>query len=463
MHRTARPTNRHSRRSVVKASMFFGAAGAAPVLLRTPAGAVRQTPEVSGSLVEWGFGTADTNPMAAARVAAFREAFPNVELEVVESFDEQTLLTAIASETVPDLLWLSRFETATWASRDVLMPLTDFIERDSYDTSIFYESALQESMYEDQIYGIPGGMDVRALFVNLDHLAEVGIDPAAVDTSNWDQLNEYGAQLVLQEGDVFSRWGFDNKLPQRNFWLWGQGNGGSFLNEDATEATFANEENVAALEWGVETYESQGGFQGYEGFATTWQGDEQFARGQVSMTLYEQWMMSGPIASVAPDLNFAVLPVRQNGSGPEGTPVSFVGGNSWYIPAGAKNPEAAWEYIKFMHTDETWMIGAEATKALRIEQGDRPFVPSLTGSTTADQLQIGLYEPVAKAFDDAVALFPQILEQSINRDIGRSPVAGQLEDIMADEGVEPALRGEMSAQDALDQANQSAQDAIDSF
>jgi ABC-type glycerol-3-phosphate transport system substrate-binding protein len=34
---------------------------------------------------------------------------------------------------------------------------------------------------------------------------------------------------------------------------------------------------------------------------------------------------------------------------------------------------------------------------------------------------------------------------------------------MADEGVEPALRGEMSAQDALDQANQSAQDAIDSF
>ena len=60
--------------------------------------------------------------------------------------------------------------------------------------------------------------------------------------------------------------------------------------------------------------------------------------------------------------------------------VSFVGGNSWYIPAGAKNPEAAWEYIKFLHTDETWMIGAEATKALRIEQGDRPFIPSLTGA-----------------------------------------------------------------------------------
>lgn len=463
MTRISRPRDRHSRRSLVKASMFFGAAGAAPVLLRASAGAVRQNAEVSGNLVEWGFGIAETNPMAAARVAAFQEAFPNVELEIVETFDEQKLLTAVASDTVPDVLWLSRFETATWASRDVLMPLTEMIERDSYDTSIFYESAIEESTYNDELYGIPGGMDVRALFINLDHLTEVGIDTAAIDTSNWEQLGEYAAQLVLQEGDAYTRWGFDHKAQQGNFWLWGNGNGGSFMNEDASEATYNNEENVAALDWAVRTFDGQGGYEGYQAFATTWQGDEQFARGQVSMSLYEQWMMSGPIASVAPDLNFVVLPVRENGSGADGRMVSFVGGNSWCIPAGAKNPEAAWEYIKFLHTDETWMIGAEATKALRVEQGDRPFIPSLTGSKTADQLQIELYEPVAGPFDDAVNLFPQILEQSINRDIGRSPVAGQLDDIMQSEGVEPAFGGQASAQEALDQADQSAQDAIESF
>ena len=129
---------RLTRRTAIKASMLFGAAGAAPVLLRSTS--ARQTPiaqntEVSGKLVEWGFGIAETNPMARARVLAFQEAFPNVELEIVESFDEQKLLTAVASDTVPDVLWLSRFETATWASRDVLQPLTDYIERDGYDTS----------------------------------------------------------------------------------------------------------------------------------------------------------------------------------------------------------------------------------------------------------------------------------------------------------------------------------------
>ena len=52
---------------------------------------------------------------------------------------------------------------------------------------------------------------------------------------------------------------------------------------------------------------------------------------------------------------------------------------------------------------------------------------------------------------------------SRNREISKSPVAGQLEDILRQEGVEPALAGSASAQDALDQANDSAQDAIDMF
>ncbi|MGI8404397.1 MAG: hypothetical protein ACR2OE_06480, partial [Thermomicrobiales bacterium] len=136
---------------------------------------------------------------------------------------------------------------------------------------------------------------------------------------------------------------------------------------------------------------------------------------------------------------------------------------SWYITADAKNPDAAWEFIKFMHTDDTWMIGAKAVKALRATQ-KRPYIPALTGSKTADQLQIEkLYEPIAGPFDAAVKFFPQLLEQSENREIGKSPVAGQLEDLMDKEGVEPALRKKSSAKDSLSQANTDAQDAIDSF
>jgi len=462
---------RASRRDMLKQSAGAAViAGAATGMGGISAGALRQasTPpvlntDVSGALVEWGFGVAETNPLARSRVEAFQEAYPNVNLQIVETFDEQKLLTAAAAEQLPDVIWLSRFETATWAARGVLQPLTEFIERDAYDTSNFYEAALREATFEDELYGIPGGMDVRMLFVNVDHLTEVGIDPATIDTSDWDQLSELGAQLVQSEGGNVTRWGFDHKIQAGGIWLWGRANGGSFIDEDGTEATFHDELVVDALEWGVQAYEAQGGFQAYESLATTFQGDEQFPRGQVSMSIYEQWMMSGPLVTVAPDMNFLVLPVRESGSGPEGQMYSFTGGNAWYITSGAKNPDAAWEFIKFLHSDETWRLGAMAVKAAR-EAEDRPYFPSLTGSMTADRLQIEeIYEPLGEVYDATVALLPELLAVSENREIAKSPVAGQLDDIMQNEGVEPALRGQGSAEEALATADESAQNAIDSF
>jgi multiple sugar transport system substrate-binding protein len=453
-----------TRRRLVGTGIAAGAAASmtftAPAIIR---GAARQDANVSGELIEWGFGIQETNPLARARVLAFQEAFPEVDLQVVETFEVQNLLTGAASGDLPDVIWLSRAETATWAAAGVLAPLTDFVERDGYDTSDFYPFAIEEASYNGELYGIPGGADVRGLYVNLDHLEEIGVALEDIDTSDWDQLSELGSQLVQANGDQVERWGFDHRIQANNFWLWGYGNGGQFLNEDGTEATLNHEKNVEALQWGVDAYEAQGGSQLYDAFATTFQGDQQFAQGLVSMSVYEQWMLSAAIATVAPDMNFRLLPIRERGSGPDGPIATYSGGNGWYITTGAKNPDAAWEYIKFMHTPETWRIGAEAVKALRQEQGN-PYFPSLTGRTSVDQMQIDeLYEPVGEAFDQAVELLPQLLEGSTQRELYLSPVGGQIEGIILDNGIKPALSGSMNAQEALDDANDLAQEAIDMF
>jgi multiple sugar transport system substrate-binding protein len=414
----------------------------------------------SGAVTEWGFGIQETNPLARARVLAFQEAYPDVELEIVETFDQEQLLTAAASETLPDVIWLGRFETASWASRGVLQPLDEHVERDGYDTSMFYDWALEEASYDGQLFGIPGGADVRALFVNLDHLEEAGVDPN-LDTSDWDSLSAAGEQLVLRDGDVVERWGFDHKLQAGYIWLWGQGNGGSFINEDGTEVTFDDEKVVEALQWGVDAYEAQGGYQDYQAISSTWQGDEQFARGEVSMAMYEQWMLSAAVATISPDMNFTILPIRERGSGADGPMVTFSGGNAWYITSGAQNVDAAWEFIKYLHTVDTWMVGARARKAYQQEQG-AVYFPSLSGNKIADQRQIEeLYEPINEAFDAAVELFPALVEVSNYRQIARSVVGGQLDQIMQTEGVTPALAGDLSPQEALEQADTIAQEEID--
>ncbi len=470
-HRSNRPASpRLSRRTFSVASGWMGASLAGSLSIGISRGAFAQTPaaggappalgEASGPLTEWGFGIQETNPLARARVLAFQEAYPEVDLEIVETFEQEQLLTAAASDTLPDVIWLGRFETASWASRGVLNPIDELVERDGYDTSMFYDWALEEASYDGQLYGIPGGADVRALFVNRDHLEEAGIDPE-LDTSDWDALSAAGEALVQREGDVVRRWGFDHKMQAGYIWLWGQGNGGSFINDDGTEVTFDDENVVEALQWGVDAYDAQGGYQDYQAISSTWQGDEQFARGQVSIAAYEQWMLSAAVATVAPDLNFTILPVRERGSGPDGPMVTFSGGNAWYITSGVQNEDAAWEFIKYLHTVDTWMVGAQAVKEYR-QQTDAVYFPSLTGNSIADQQQIDeLYEPINEAFDNAVQLFPELVQVSNYRQIAKSTVGGQLDQIMLTEGVTPALSGERSPQEALEEADTIAQEEID--
>jgi multiple sugar transport system substrate-binding protein len=449
-----------TRRSLLGASALGAAAAVTGPWIRR-AGA--QTPPAftrDASITSWGFGAEETNPMAYTRVNAFKQTYPNIRLELVPEFDDQKLLTGFASKQLPDLLWMDRFKIASWAARGVLAPLDDLIAKSGVDTSKYYPAALDEVTYEGKIYAIPGFMDVRALYVNLDALSEAGVDPSTLDTSNWDQLSQLGGQLVKKNGDQVERWGFDHKLQSGYIYLWGTGNGGKFLSDDASEVTFDDPKIVEALSWGVGASEAQGGFQLYESAATTWQGDEQFAHGQVAMTMYENWML-GIVARVAPDLNFQVFPAQARGQA--GRLVSYAGGPAWCIPNGAKDPEAAWQFIRFMDSTDTWRIGAQGVKQAQESQG-KPYLPSLSASPEANRMQIDeFYTSLGGQFDAAVNLWPQILEQSFIRPVSKSPAGAQLDDIIQQNGVMPALRGESSPEDAMKDADEEAQSALESL
>lgn len=449
-----------SRRSVLKGAVAGAGLAAAGLGGRRSSAHAQATPFArEASITSWGFGDEETNPMAFSRIAAFREAYPTISLELVPEFESQKLLTGFASESVPDLVWMGRADVASWAARGVLMPMDDLLGQGRIDLSQIYPAALEDVKFEGKTYGFPQFMDVRALYLNLDALGEVGTDVAGVNTGDWDQLAQLAAQLVKRNGDAVERWGFDHKMQAGWLWLWARANGGRLMSDDGTEITFTDEKVVETLEWGAKVYADQGGYQLYESVASTWQGDEQFARGQVAMTMYENWML-GILARVNPEMSFTVLPVKQRG-GEE--LVSFTGGPAWTIPNGAKDPEAAFEFISFMAQVDTWMVGANAVKAAREAEG-APYIPTLTGNTVADQRQIDdLYTSLGGPFDEAVQLFPQLLQQSFSLPVAKSPAGAQINDVLDTDGVKPALRGEQSAADALEAAQQGAEDAIDSL
>lgn len=442
-------------------------AGAQPTPTSGPMPTPVATTNVSGwqpkfkdkvTLSRFGFGT--DNVTARVRVQAFQQAYPNVTLKVTPEVDDQKILTAVASGDVPDLFWLGRSSILSWAARNALEPLDDLIANDDrFKLDNFYDAAVKEVQYEDQTWAVPQFMDARPLFVSLPPLEEAGIKVEDIDTSNWEQLREYGVKLTKKQGDKITRWGFDTKVQSGFLWMYSWGNGSSLLSEDGRTATFDTPENIEALKYTIDTTNAQGGFRPYKAFldTTQFEGPENFfVQNQVVMTLFESWLMD-IIAEGDPKHEFRVLPFK----GRNGDVISMSGGNAWAIPRGAKNKEAAWEFISFMSDADIWRKAAEAEKK-EIEAENGIYIPSITANKVADQmLREEVYTSSTPAIDEAVELFPRLLEQS--KQVAASPVLAEITDILQSEAVDPALQGSKAPDAALKDAQEKAQGALDKF
>ena len=435
------------------------AAFAAPLIATGSATAapMRSTTRSSSSVTVWGFGISD--PLGKARVDAFKKAYPNITLNVVPDISDQKILTAVASGDVPDVFWLDRSTIASWASRGALQPLDDLIGKSHVDLNQFYSAAVSQVKYNGHVWAIPQFMDVRPLWINLDPLKQTGVSLADVQSSNWDKLRAAGVKLTVRKGNKISRWGYDTKtLDDGYFWMYCWANGGDLISADGKHATFDDAKNIETLQYLVDVMRSQGGFAAHKAFGDTWgwEATHPFILNQVAITPYENWLLA-MISRDAPNHNFVIVPFR----GKDGKPVSYTAGPSWSIPKGAGNRDGAWSFINFMLQPSTWKIGAAYDKAQEKSKGG-PFIPYLTANKVMDQmLQTDFYQPTNAKWDTAVKLFPYLL--SHGRSFPTSPVITQVNDILVNQALSPALLGSTSPAAALKAAQAKAQAAIDSF
>jgi len=410
------------------------------------------------TLSRFGFGT--DNLTSEVRVGAFQAAYPNVELQATTEFDDQKILTAVASGDVPDLFWLSSDSIQSWAARGALEPLDELIAGDDrFDMSQFYESEVMRDQYDGQTWGIPQFVDCRPLWLDATPLQEVGIDIATVDSANWQSLQDNGVALTRKDGDQYTRWGFDPKTDGF-FWMWVWGAGSDLLSEDGRMATFDRQENIDVLQFNLDTYNAQGGFADYQAFLQTtgFDGaDNFFVRHQVATTLFESWLL-GIVASGDPNQQFAVTPFK----GQDGQVYSITGGNSWAIPKGAKNKQAAWEWISYFSSPGIWVETSGTIRDRRQSEGTL-YTPALTASQTVNQLLMEqVLAPTGNAsVDQAIQLYPTLL--GANRQAAASPVLKEINDIISNTVVKPALSEEKSPADALKDGQEMAQKALDDF
>jgi ABC-type glycerol-3-phosphate transport system substrate-binding protein len=309
---------------------------------------------------------------------------------------EQKFLTAVVGNIPPDV-----FEyfgsVAQWSTRGALIPLDDLMDRDGFDRKSVFPALWDEMTWDGRTYAIPTGTSNEAFYWNREHFREAGLDPDK-PPETWDELEDYALKLTTRNPDgSINRAGY---IP--GYWSpsgpalflnWPLQMGAQFVSGDGRHATLATTAGIAALEWDGKLFERLGRDQLVLKRSSYGQGNQHgFLRGNLSMIVNKSSFVQ-EIERYAPGLDYGVsfLPY------PKGGRRAVVAGCVWIgIPAGAKNPEAAWEYIKFCTNAAVQMRGAEYA-AQRNLGGFFPANIEAAGSP----FQMGL--PHMKVFVDSMA------------------------------------------------------------
>ena len=165
--------------------------------------------KLSGSLTVMGFGASDE--IATTRLAEAKKALGDVKVKLVEGeLDIQQFLSAVAAGDPPEIIYADRNEIGSFASRGAIMPLTDCIDGEGIDTSVFRKPALDQVTFDDQVFGIPEFNVVQIIQANGDLLDQAGLTTAYVNGSDWDAVTAASKELSKTENGKLTVIGFDS-------------------------------------------------------------------------------------------------------------------------------------------------------------------------------------------------------------------------------------------------------------
>ena len=401
-----------------------------------------------------GFGPGDE--IANTRAAIATKALAPAKVQNPRgAYEDQKFLAQMTAGKPPDIVYLDRQKVASLAASGALEPLSSCVEEQDVDTSQYLKAALDEVTYRDEIYALPEFSNQRTLIVNDKAATEAGVDPAAIDTTDWDSLREVTRKLTKRSGGKLSRIGFDPKIPEF-FPLWAKANGVDLLSEDGLTAHLDDPKGIEALEYTVGLIEDQGGWNRFKAFRDTWDyfgAKNQVASDQIGFWPMESWYYN-VLSETSPQAKITARPFTDR----EGNAITFLTGNGWAIPRGSKNPDLACMWMRTMTAKDTWLEAAR-TRARADRADGQAFTGLYTANREADrEIAETVYEPVSEQYDSAVKLLVDVQEDAFS--LPASPAGAEFNQAMTD-AINRALTGQQSPAEALKQAQQEAQAAID--
>lgn len=315
------------------------------------------------TLTVWGEWSGDGEAQIRAMTDAFNAAQTAIHVDYVVQQDMVTkFLTAATSGQVPDVMIWDRWQTATYAPRNVLHALDDYVTRDNVDRSQFYDQALKELTNDDKLYGLPLTVDARALFYNKAYLQAAGVQPP----TTWDELLAAATAMTVRDGGKLTRSGF-SLSDVGLFSMYLHQAGGEMLNADNTATAFNSDAGKEVLAYWKQFLDAGIYEVGFDAGLTDAQ--DAFVTGRVAMLYTGPWMI-GTYQKYGQNLDFGVTPPVVGRNGDKG---AGLGGFGLVITEGSRHKDEAWQLLKW------WMADVQNAVAFGKESANIP------GNRTAAQ------------------------------------------------------------------------------
>lgn len=280
-----------------------------------------------------------------AMVKRFNESHDNIEVVATfqGGYDETVtkLQQSIASATGPDVSMLERAYVQMFSDSEVLADLNSFLQQSGMDESTFVEGLMGHSTFNDQLVSLPLNRSTPIMHVNKTILDELGMD---VPTT-WEELKTVANAAVVKEDNEITRYGmsmpYDTWYPLAMI----SQSGSRFFDEAGTTVPFVTDGT------GEEVFSFLKDMQGTGALFYPPSADSgnivngMFTEGKLAILYQSTGTIGGLIQNVDFEYVTAFLPQNEMFATP-------TGGANVVMLEDSDNKDAAWEFMKWMLTDE---------------------------------------------------------------------------------------------------------------
>lgn len=324
----------------------------------TEAAAPPAAEEEEVKLVFWFWAEPDApgaNAWIETAVQDYKKVKPNVTVEVVPQGTDALISgfqTAVsAGSGGPDIAsqWATG-QVMGFVWQDALLPITDYVPEAELDNWL----NLDENLYQDKIWGAPMYLLTIAIMYNKELFAQAGVTPPDVgERWSWDTF--IAACQKLKDAGI-TPFGIGDLGGYGGAWFWANFGGQNMesvldLRQAVIGETSFLEERYTGFYKELDMMVKNGYFNSDVMSRDLSYGNDLFSQGQVAMAFGTDGFISQAIKDMGAD-KFGITQIPKWGSGKLSDFGNSTQSISFLITKQSKNPQAAADFLAFLHSPE---------------------------------------------------------------------------------------------------------------